>query len=110
MLVDNFPETTKERCLMFKYAGEDKVQKSKQLAELLQQNNIDFVCYLETGNYYPCQFTVRRSSKKWNDIMKLVNSVQAPKYNYINTDFYIIDMSKEHKNVLGNMQEVTYCN
>lgn len=47
MLVDNFPTTTKERVLTFKYSGEDKIQKSGQLAELLKQNNIDFVCYLD---------------------------------------------------------------
>jgi len=99
--------TTNERCLTFKYAGNDKAEKSKSLSNLLEQNNIDYVCYLENGNYYPCQFILRRSGKKWNDIMKLVNSVQAPKYDYAKIDFYITDEVK--KNVLGKIQVVQYC-
>ena len=98
--------TTNERCLNFKYAGDDKIEKSKSLSNLLEQNKIDFVCYLETGDYYPCQFTVRRSGKKWNDIMKLVNSIQAPKYDYSKIDFHTTREPKE--NILGNMQEVQY--
>jgi len=107
MLIDSFPTTIKERCLTFKYVGDNKVYNSKQLAELLKQNNIDFVCYLETGNYYSCKFTVRRSGKKWNDIIKLINSIYATKYDYIKAIFYISNELKG--NVLGNIQEIVCC-
>ena len=100
--------TISERCLTFKYAGEDKIQKSKSLVNLLLLNNIDFVWYIATGNYYPCQFTVRRSGKKWNDIMKLVNSIQSPKYNYAKSNFYITN-EQRRENVFGNIQEVVHC-
>lgn len=101
--------TISERCLTFKYAGENKVQESKSLISLLESNKIDFVCYLETGSYYPCQFTVRRSGKKWNDIMKLVNSIYAPKYDYAKPDFYITE-DQRRENVFGNIQEVIHLN
>lgn len=96
-----------ERCLTFKYSGDNKIENSKKLSALLKDNNIDFVCYLETGNYYPCMFVVRRSKRKWNDIMKLVNSIQAPKYDYITSNFYITD--KMERNNIGNMQELVFC-
>jgi hypothetical protein len=96
-------EFIKERCMTFKYASEDKVEKSKELANLFSTSNIDFVCYLETGYYYPCQFTVRRSNKKWNDIMRLINSIKAAKYDFSNISFYI---TNEPRDVLGNIQEV----
>ena len=105
-MVDPFI-TTNERCLTFKYAGNDKVENAINLSSLLDQNKIDHVCYLETGNYYPCQFILRRSGRKWNDIMKLVNSVQSPKYDYAKIDFYITDEVK--KNVLGKIQVIQYC-
>ena len=99
--------TTNERCLSFKYAGNDKVEKSKSLSNLLEENKIDFVCYMnKESNYYPSEFILRRSGKKWNDIMKLVNSVQAPKYDYTKIDFYITDEVKE--NVLGKIQVVQH--
>jgi len=101
--------TISERCLIFKYAGEDKVQNSKNLITLLERNKIDFVCYIGTDNYYPCQFTVRRSGKKWNDIMKLINSIYSPKYDYAKSNFYITEELRR-ENVFGNIQEVVHCN
>jgi len=100
-------ETVNERCLTFRYGRtEQTLQIAEQVAKLLEQNNIDYVCYDKDSNYYSCKFLVRRSGKKWNDIMKLINTVKAPKYDYIKTDFYITDEIRE---VLGNIQEVVYC-
>jgi len=101
-------ETVRERCLTFKYGRtEDTSEKAEQLCKLFEQNSIDYVCYDKDSNYYSCQFVVRRCNKKWNDIMDLVNSIHAPKYNYKTIDFYITD---EDRSVLGNIQEVVYCN
>ena len=91
-----------ERCLTFKYSGSDKINESHKLAELLRQKGIDFVCYLG-DDYYSCEFIVRRCGNKWNDIMKLINSIHATKYSYVRSNFYI-DNNLERN--LGNMQEV----
>lgn len=110
MLVDSFSQYINERCLTFKYGGDDKNEKAEQLAKVLKENNIDFICYNTDSTYYHCQFVVRRCGKKWNDLMRLINSIKAAKYDYVKTDFYIKDMEQEHKGILGNMQEVIHCN
>lgn len=101
-------ETIKERCLTFKYGRiENTSEKAEQLCKLLEQNNIDYVCYDKDSNYYSCKFVVRRCGKKWNDIMRLINSVRAAKYDYVTIDFYL---TNEQRCVSGNIQEVVYCN
>lgn len=100
-------DTIKERCLTFKYGrNETTSQKAEELCKLLKKNNIDFVCYNKDSNYYSCSFIIRRCGKKWNDIMRLINSIQAAKYDYKTIDFYITD---EFREVLGNIQEVVLC-
>lgn len=42
-------ETINERCLTFKYGGENKNIKAKELAVLLKENNIDFICLEKEG-------------------------------------------------------------
>ena len=98
--------TINERCLTFKWGKhEDTPQKAIQLASILKTNKIDFVCYGYNTNYYPCIFVIRKCGKKWNDIMKLINSIQSPKYNYVTIDFYI---TEENRKPLGNIQEVLF--
>jgi len=99
-------ETMKERCLTFNYSGKDKTQNSKTLAHLLQKKKLDYVYYLQAGDYYPCEFTVRRCGNKWNDIMKLINSIEAPVYRYKTVNFYLKD---KYEGIKGNIQEVIYC-
>lgn len=109
MLIDKLPKYINERCLTFKYGGDDKNIKAEQLSKLLKENNIDFICYNTDDAYYLCQFVVRRCGNKWNDLMRLINSVRAAKYDYVKTDFYIRDMEQEHKEIFGNIQEVVIC-
>jgi len=40
--------------------------------------------------------------------MKLVNSIQSPKYNYAKSNFYITN-EQRRENVFGNIQEVVHC-
>lgn len=70
----------KERCLIFGIPYERK-EEAEQIAELLKENNIDFVCYMSQG-YHKHSFAVKRCGKKWNDIMHLVNSIYSPVYRY----------------------------
>lgn len=99
--------TTIERCLSFKYGGDSQKELSEKLAKLLEENNIDYVCYNHKSDYYLSNFIVRRCGKKWNDLYKLINSVKAAKYDFIKTTFYLTDGQRE---VLGNIQEVVICN
>lgn len=98
----------RERFLCFKYGSDEETKGFvNKLCDLLTENNIDFVCYWDDGEskYYPCEFVVRRCGKRWNDIMALINTVKAAKYDYRTKDFYISDEVKR-----GNIQEVCICN
>ena len=107
MLVNSFPVTTKERCLTFKYGrNENTIEDANKLCKLLEENKIDYVCYDKESNYYHCEFIVRRCKNKWNDIMKLINSVRSAKYDYITIDFYLTEEKRDYE---GNIQQVTYC-
>lgn len=107
MLVDNFPVTIKERCLTFKYGrNENTIEDANKLCKLLEENKIDYVCYDKESNYYHCKFVVRRCKNKWNDILKLVNSIRSAKYDYITINFYI---TEEKRNFDENIQEVVCC-
>lgn len=70
----------KEVILKFTYpstASED----AQRLCDVLDQNNIEYKCYDKEGTSgYPIQFNVLRSGKKWNDIMRLINSVRPARY------------------------------
>lgn len=88
-----------ERVLYFKYPFEYKTEMEK-LKAVLTENNIEFICY-ESSGYYPHEFIVRKSGKKWNDLYKLVNSVKATRYRFKNTHLEIRD---------GKLTEVYYCN
>lgn len=70
----------KERVLYFCYPFENKADMQK-LKTVLEENKIEFICY-ESDGYYPHEFVVRKSGKKWEDIYKVINSVKAAKYNY----------------------------
>lgn len=96
-----------ERCLTFKYAGDNKQENCIKLSKLLDENNIDYACYDSNSNYWYATFIVRRCNNKWNDIIRLINSIKAAKYNYIKTTFYITNINKN--NNLGNMQEIIVC-
>lgn len=69
-----------ERVLIFNYPFEF-IEKVNQLKSALNDNKIEFVCH-ESNGYYPHQFIIRKSDKKWNDICKIINSVMAAKYNF----------------------------
>lgn len=70
----------KERVLYFCYPFESKAEMQK-LKSVLAENNIEFICY-ESNGYYPHEFVVRKSGKKWDDIYKVINSVKSAKYNH----------------------------
>jgi len=88
-----------ERVLYFKYPFEYKVEMEK-LKSVLTENNVEFICY-ESSGYYPHEFIVRKSGKKWNDLYKLVNSVKATRYRFKNTYLEVRD---------GKLTEIYYCN
>mgnify|MGYP007026709095 CR=1 FL=1 len=88
-----------ERVLQFEYPFERKAEAEK-LKTVLKENNVVFICY-EASKYYSHKFIVRKSGKKWNDLYKLINSVQATKYSFKNTDIEIRN---------GKWAEICYCN
>lgn len=99
--------TITERCLSFKYSGDNQKELSLKLAKLLEENHIDYVCYDHDSNYYPSNFIIRKCSFKWNNLYGLINSVKAAKYDFIKSTFYITRRKRE---VLGNIQEVVILN
>lgn len=72
----------KERVLYFRYPFECKAETQKMKA-VLNESKIEFICY-ESPGYYPHEFVLRKSGKKWNDIYKIVNSVKSAKYIFKN--------------------------
>jgi hypothetical protein len=93
--------TITERLLTFEIAGEVTTYNAVKIANLFIENDIDYICYLK--DYRP-KFYVRRSGKKWNDIYKLINSVQAFVYRFTKETFYITNEKKD--GILGNIQRV----
>ena len=87
-----------ERALTFKYPFELSECKDK-LKETFTENNIEFICY-ESDGYYPHEFVVRKSGRKWNDLYAIINSVKAAKYSFKNTYFDVVD---------GKLSERVYC-
>lgn len=72
-----------ERVLRFTYAFGTK-EEAEKMKEALKKENIGFISYESIG-YWPHEFTVRRSGKKWDDVLKIVNSVHAVKYKFKRT-------------------------
>ena len=95
-----------ERCLKFKVYGDITTSIVCKIANLFIDNDIDFVGYFSDG-YHPAEFTVRRSGKKWDDIIELINSIKPCKYEYKKETFYITN--DKRNGVLGNMQLVCVC-
>lgn len=93
--------TITERCLTFKLNGEIETFNAVKIANIFIENEIDYVGYLSKD--YPPEFIVRRSGKKWDDVLKFINSVKACVYKYKNETFYITE-EKRTQGVLGNMQ------
>jgi transcription elongation factor Elf1 len=103
----DMPENEKivtERCLTFNIAGERQTYNAVTIANLLVDNNIDYVGYF---NEHRPKFIVRRSGKKWEDIMRLINTVYAPKYDYEKQTFHTTNRKRE--GVLGNLQPIVIC-
>lgn len=73
-----------ERALTFRYS-DDCSDKAHELCNLLDSEGITYVMYDDGG--YGFKFVVSRSGRKWNDIMKLINSVKSAKYDYKQTIF-----------------------
>lgn len=70
----------KEMVLKFVYPS-NAAESAQRLCDVLDQNNIEYKCYDKEGTSgYPIQFNVLRSGKKWNDIMRLINSVRSARY------------------------------
>lgn len=95
-----------ERCLKFKVYGDITTSIVCKIANLFIDNDIDFVGYFSDG-YHPAEFTVRRSGKKWDDIINLINSIKPCKYKYKKETFYLTN--DKRNGVIGNMQIVCKC-
>lgn len=78
-----------ERVLMFKYPFERKKEMDK-LKRIFMENNIEFICY-ESDGYYPHEFIVRKSKRKWDELYKIINSVYPVKYSFKKTNIEVID-------------------
>ena len=78
-----------ERVLTFKYPYERKEEKDI-IKEVLTENNIEFICY-ESEGYYPHEFVIRKSGRKWDDIRHIINSVLSARYSFKNTEIKKID-------------------
>lgn len=87
-----------ERVLTFKYPFEQTENKDK-LKILLSENHIEFICY-ESNGYYPHEFIVRKSGRKWNELYSIINSVESAKYIFKNTTIDIVD---------GKLTEIIHC-
>lgn len=87
-----------ERVLTFNYPFESIAEVNK-LKKLFTNNNIEFICY-ESKAYYPHQFVVRKSGRKWNELYEMINSVKAAKYRFKNTYIEVIE---------GKLTEIVYC-
>lgn len=93
-----------ERLLHFNVYGDSEhteIRYAVDIANKFVENDIDYACYFGDSFYKP-EFYVRRSGKKWNDIIQTVNSVKPCKYNYKKETFYI--SNKKRDGVLGNLQ------
>lgn len=110
----DMPENEKlftERVLNFQVASDNKhteIGYAVDIACKLIENNIDYVCYLNSGSSYRPEFYVRRSGKTWNDVMHVINTVKAPVYKYGKITFHTTNINRD--GVLGNLQPVTVCN
>lgn len=67
-----------EMALRFKVPFE-RHEEVEKIENILAANNVKYIAYKSTG-YYNHEFVVRRSGYTWNNIMKMVNSVYAPRY------------------------------
>lgn len=75
-----------ERYLYFKYPYDYTTKEQiNNIETLLHENNIAYVFYQSSG-YYPHEFYIAKSGKTWDNIMRLINSVKAPKYDYISSN------------------------
>lgn len=68
---------THERTLCFTYSSDNFLSQTGDLTVLLTDNGISFEC-VKTDCY--ARFYVKKSGRKWNDIYKLVNSVNPARY------------------------------
>lgn len=75
------------RALEFRYYDEAK---ARELEKVLDENGFDYVSYY-CGLYI--LFRVKKNKGTWEELYQLINSVNAPKYKYINT---YIENGKEH--------------
>lgn len=76
------------KALEFKYYDGATAGK---LEKLLDENGFDYVSYYD-GLYI--LFRVKKSKGTWEELKRLINSVKAPKYKYINT---YIENGKEYE-------------
>lgn len=63
-----------ERVLNFKYPYEH-IKQVQELKKIFKEENIQFICY-ESNGYYPHEFIVRKSNKKWNELYKIINFIK----------------------------------
>lgn len=69
---------TQETTLTFGYPYEH-IDKARALKNLLDKNNVKYV-FSESTGYWNHKFVIRKSGYKWNEIMIMINSIQAAKY------------------------------
>jgi hypothetical protein len=79
-------KTRTERYLTFKWSYDYTTDEQiTALETLFSKNNIKFILYRSKG-YYHHEWIVNKSGKQWKEIIKLVNSIKAVRYNYITSD------------------------
>lgn len=75
-----------ETVLKFGYPFE-RVKEADRLAESLKSKGFKFVYYKSNG-YWKHEFVVRKhKGYTWNETMRIINSVYAPKYKKVKATF-----------------------
>lgn len=87
-----------EKVLVFKYSHEDKKEDAEKLSEYLNRCGLGFVMY-DDGAYI--LFKVKRPlGLKWDDILKIVNTVHPAKYSYENAIILLGEDLQYHEYVV----------
>lgn len=93
----------KERYLTFKwgydYTTEEQIT---ALENILKENDIHYVLYKSNG-YWSHEWIIAKGKFTWNDIMKMVNSIKAPKYDFISSErekMFYSDEEQKYKMIM----------
>lgn len=89
-----------ETVLKFGYPF-DRVKEADRLAESLKSKGIKFIFYKSDG-YWNHEFVVRKHKDyTWNETMRIINNVYAPRYKKVKATFDEQDREVEFSVITG---------